>query len=65
MEMLCGDAGCDGVEPSLSLKPSGTSTFVRLQHLGAGGSYRMYSWGFVVGYMDGKLMGLAAVGKLL
>lgn len=63
--MLCGDAGCDGVEPSLSLKPSGTSTFVSLHHLGAGGGCRTYSWGFMVGYRDGKLMGLAVVGKLL
>lgn len=65
MEMPCGDAGCDGVEPSLPLRPSGSSTFVSLQHLGAGGGQRaLYSWGFMVGCRERKLMG-SGVGKLL
>lgn len=46
------DAGCDGVEPSLSLKPSGTGTFVSLQHLDAGGGHRTYSWGLMVAEME-------------
>lgn len=65
MEMPCGDAGYDGVEPSLPLKPSGSSTFVSLQHLGAGGGHRTYSWDFMVGCREGKLMGSGVVGKLL
>lgn len=68
MEIPSGDAGCDGVELSLLLKPSGTSgregLFVSLQHLGVS-SHRTYSWAFVVGCRDGKLMGLGVVGKLL
>lgn len=63
--MPCGDAGCDGVEPSLPLKAPGTGTFVSLQHLGAGGGHRTYSWGFMGGCRDGKLMGSGVVGKLL